>query len=201
MASRLTKDRLFLFLVAMHVMVFVTAPLLGNKVAQVLGFRFLAGTTLFGFCYLIIDLVNNHWGKQAARRIVTDSAIVRAIFYLIFCPLAFLLPTFAAPANYVSFFVQGIRIFLAAEATLWFSQYFLEIPFFNWLRRHFPFTRSYLLTGFLSLVLNAIMFALLAGTGVPLLPMVTGQIVCGLTMRFVLAPLAVLSNRLIGRLS
>ena len=124
------QTKLLLWLAALQTVIFCVAPILGAKIGVLFGVKFLVGTALFGFSYLVTDVVNNNWGKVEARTLVTISVGVRMVLYFVLIPLVVAIPTFKAPPNYNQFVLGAFQIFLAGEISTFFAQYFLEIPFF-----------------------------------------------------------------------
>ena len=196
------KIKVLLFLAALQAALFTIAPMLSVKTGTVFGVKFLTGTALFGVCYIINDLINNNWGKGLARTVITISCLVRMAIYLVVIPTIISIPTAAAPLNYKVFVLSAWWIFLAGEISMWTTQYFLEIPFFSWIRQIFGFGNSYILSGILNTAISALLFSIIAFWGASKLgTLILGQWVFSVGIRVVSLPIAVVANKLLLKIA
>lgn len=195
------KTKILMWLTACHAVFFMMAPILSLKVGHLLGLNFLAGTLLLGLTYMITDVVNNNWGKAEARFVVTTSVGSRAIMFLCIMPLIVAIPTVAAFPQYNQVVWGSSRLFIAGEISMFFTQYFMEIPFFAWLRKRIAFTASYSVAGLLNVAVSALVFGAIAFWGLPgFKGLLVGQWVAALAIRLVALPLASALNIAVGRL-
>jgi uncharacterized PurR-regulated membrane protein YhhQ (DUF165 family) len=163
--------------------------------------KFAAGTALFGISYLITDVVNNNWGKSEARWVIVTSVSIRMLLYLALIPLVLAIPAFRAPQNYTETMQGAFRLFLAGEVSTFLTQYFMEIPFFSWLRRFWGFAGSYVGAGLLNVAVSSFLFSLVAFWGSNgLLSLIRGQCSVALLVRLSALPLALVANRYISKL-
>lgn len=138
------RSRLYIVLAALFVTSLVVGDLVGNKLINVnLGFMVLpmpAGMLCFPVTFLLTDLVNEFYGKSAARfltfvgfgMVVYTMVILRAAVGL--PPHAYTTPEYQA--QYATVFLGSQRI-LVASVTAYLIGQMLDIFVFNFLKRVF----------------------------------------------------------------
>ncbi len=197
------KQNVLLFMAGLHAVLLVTASIVGTKVTQLGPFALQASFLLLPLAFTLINLITEHHGKKAARVVITNSTIIRAFFFVCCVPFALALPTTWEPAGYDKIFAMGIRLFLAGEVAIWVTQFFMEIPFFCYLRKKVGFGSTFLATTFVTEPMSMALFAVLAfaGTGAPLLRVTVSKVIVAALSRLVIGPVALLANRWLGRLA
>lgn len=142
-----TRGRLFLTLAALFVTSLVVGDLIGGKLMAVPFF----GTTQllsvgfipFPITFLLTDLLNEFYGKQAART-VTLVGLGMAVFTLVVITIAVAVPFHpvalapewkgVTPAAFDAVFASGTRILIASMVAYLFAQ-LLDIAIFHRLKR------------------------------------------------------------------
>lgn len=185
------KTRFLMWLTACHAVFFMMAPILSLKIGHLFGLSFLAGTILLGLAYAITDVINNNWGKPEARFVVVTSVGARAIMFLLVMPVLLMIPTLSAQPQFTQMVWGSFRLFIAGETAMFFTQYFMEIPFFAWVRKRLTFAASYTVAGLLNVAVSAFVFGLIAFWGMPnFKTLLFGQWVAALAVRLGALPLA-----------
>lgn len=182
---------LFLVFTALYCVIHSFTPILGNKVAVVFGFTFMAGhmgaTINNGF----LDVINNVWGKKTARQIVLASTIARVAIWLL-VGLVVLLPTRKVTAGFDDVALSSFRLLIASLITHTFTSYVVDIGIFDAIRKRFKaaFWLRYNVSNIVNLTIGNFMFTVLAhaGTDRPILSVMLGNLLLRFAMSFALTP-------------
>lgn len=179
-------------LTALYVGLWVFTPIAGAKVVSA-GLQFGGGVLFTGLALTVLDLANNTYGKQAARRIVVAGTVARALIFLLLIPLLLALPTATAAAGLPAVLGQGFRNFAVGEVSNFIALWFVGVPLFDWLRRRGWFIWRYNASNLASIFVSTTLFIVGAYAGVPgvnLAAAVAGQFVVKLLLTLILTPFA-----------
>jgi len=180
---------------SLYVSLFIIAPFLSTRIVDIFGAKIIVGSIGILFGFGLLDVVNNNFGKKEAKHLVITAVVVRLTVFL-FIAFSLLLPTFSETAGYRKVVYTGFRIFLSGEITLLVSQYFIDIPIFDFIKKKFDrgFWLRYNFSNFVSQFVSISLFLTLSfvGTGKPIVNMIISQFVFKMVMTVVLTPLFVI---------
>ena len=189
-------NRLTLFS-AGYVSLFVLSPVLSNRIVDLFGFKVIVGSIAVTFAYGILDVINNGWGKDAARQVIVASVFVR-MFIIGFVLLTFLLPTSSEEMGYRKIMGLSFRIYAAGEIGTFVSQYFIDVPIFHRLKEcGGAFWIRYNLSTILSQGVSIFLMVGIAfvGTDKPVVQIMFGQFVFRMFTAIILTPVFSLMAR------
>jgi len=165
-----TFDRLGI-LTSGYVVLFVLAPFLSNRIIEVFGAKLLVGSIGMILSYGLLDIINEVFGRRQAQETVLTAAVIRVLVW-IFIAASFLLPTFQQPVGFDSIMQSSLRILIAGEISLVLTQYFIDVPLFDWLKQRikYGFWARYNISNMMSQSLLFSIFIVIAffNTGKPL---------------------------------
>lgn len=188
---------MLVFLVSLTMVFFTTSPLMALKRIDFLGEEFVAGVPIITLGLMMIDVVNNNYGKSVARRVVLLTVPVRLIAWLVFWSTLWW-PTAREPENMDAIAHQAFRLFLGAEAAAVTAQYLFDVPIFAFVKRLFHgklFFVRYNVSNILSGVVSSFVFITIAfGTPDDYLDLVRGNFMSRLILGILATPIAVVIN-------
>lgn len=156
-------------LAGLYCAIFVLVPILSNKVLLVGDWQLMAGVPFMSLAYIIIDLTNENYGPRQARSVVVAGMVARAFAYLVMVPVVLNVPSVREVAGYADILEQSFRLFAAAEIGIFLSQWVVDIPLFQWVKRQVGqgFWLRYNITTHLSAVLTILFVITVAFWGNP----------------------------------
>jgi uncharacterized integral membrane protein (TIGR00697 family) len=178
-------------LIGMYAAIFVIAPVLSVRIVDVFGAKLLVGSILMSFAFGFLDVINNDFGAIRARQVVVGAFIVRLVVWALIL-LSTLLPTFHESKGYAEVVLRGVRILIAGEISLTFSQLLIDIPVFDRLKKYSTrFSVRYNLSNAISHFFGLIIFILIAfvGTGLPMFKLFWSKVIVGIVISIILTPL------------
>ena len=179
---------------------FILAPIFSNRVIDLFGMPILMSAITMQLAYATLDLINNNFGPDKAKQTLLSAILMRFIIWIII-GLLMLLPTYKMTSGFEGFVLDSFKLMLAGWFATGFSQYFIDIPIFNYVktRLKYNFIARYNISNFISLLLAAILFNVIAffGTDMPILKLTIMAFVIQVIMTIVLSPLMGLINKLI----
>lgn len=157
----------------------ILAPILSNKILA-LGSFTLPGGMLIAvvLMYGLIDLMNYRYGQQEARKMLVQALVVRLFLYLAIVPVILALPGTAKAVGFTSILAQSFKLMIAGEISVFVSQYFFDVPIFNYFKR-FPFVARVMASDLVSQALQTVGFVLIGfmGQNVPHFKMIVSAYV------------------------
>lgn len=173
-------------LVALYTTLMVIAPIMSNRIVEFwifvvpLGglFAYTAGSTL--------DIINNNWGMKQARSTVLSALINRFIIYgMVILALA-LFPLKAESPGFENVMHTGIRLLLAGELSSAVSQYFIDIPIFDYMKKRFKwFIARYNVSNIVSGLIQTVIFVYVGFWGTPKEHLIPAMIISGLATKYI----------------
>lgn len=152
----------------------ILAPILSNKILTLGGFTLPGGMLIaVVLMYGLIDLMNYRYGQQEARKMLIQALVVRLFLYLAVVPIILTLPGTAKVIGFASILAQSFKLMIAGEISVFVSQYFFDVPIFNYFKR-FPFVTRVMASDLVSQALQTVGFVLIGfmGQNVPHLNMI-----------------------------
>ena len=122
------------FFMMMAAFLMALAPILGTKVANLGSLKFAVGLIPIIFVYGIINIINELWGKRLAQMTSIFLFVLILTIYLIFFPLAIILPTSFSPVGFAGIITASLRSLLAVETALVVSTLIVDITIFSKLK-------------------------------------------------------------------
>jgi uncharacterized integral membrane protein (TIGR00697 family) len=182
---------------------FILSPILANKIVSIFGYPILLAAIIMPLAYGLVDLTNQHFGIQSAKTMIITAAIVRLIVWIV-VGLSLLLPTFSMTPNFDVIITDSFRFLIAGELSIIFSQYFIDIPIFDFFKRKlkYGFVLRYNISNIISGLLASIIFNTIAflGTDKPILQLVfTNWIFKIVVVTGLLSPVWAVISKLIER--
>jgi uncharacterized integral membrane protein (TIGR00697 family) len=189
------RDKVFILLTACFAVLLVVSNVIAGKIMLVGGVVAPAAVLCYSLTFAVTDTIAEIWGKERTVFIVNVGFIVTVLSAL-FIRLAIAVP--AAPfweqqEAFSQILGSNLRIVLASVTAYLVSQHHDIWAFMFWKQktggRHL-WLRNNLSTG-VSQLLDTSIFIVLAfyGTGIPLLPMITGQYLLKLLIALLDTPL------------
>ena len=189
------RDKVFILLTACFAVLLVVSNVIAGKIMLVGGVVAPAAVLCYSLTFAVTDTIAEIWGKERTVFIVNVGFIVTVLSAL-FIRLAIAVP--AAPfweqqEAFSQILGSNLRIVLASVTAYLVSQHHDIWAFMFWKQktggRHL-WLRNNLSTG-VSQLLDTSIFIVLAfyGTGIPLLPMITGQYLLKLLITLLDTPL------------
>ncbi len=178
-------------LVGLYISIFVIAPILSTRIVDIYGAKLLVGSILMSFAFGFLDVLNNDYGANRARQVVISAFIVRLIVWCLIL-LSKFLPTFKEPIGYHEILMRGVRILIAGEISLTFSQLLIDIPIFAKIKEFSSrFSIRYNVSNAISHALGLVVFTLIAfaGTGMPMFNLYWSKVLYGIVISIILTPL------------
>ena len=189
-------------LIGTYVAFFILAPVLTNRIMNVFGLFILMGMPAMHLGFGVIDLINNNYGMEIARKAVLTAVVVRG-FVWIYIVLTMLVPTQSMTAGFDVILKNSFRFMIAGWAGIVLSQYFIDIPIFHYIKEkiHKSFSIKYNLSNLLSSLISNIIFVTVAfiGTGKPIIKIIIGGYVIQMAILILLTPVIAGSNKLIQK--
>jgi uncharacterized integral membrane protein (TIGR00697 family) len=191
-------------LIGLYAAIFVLVPILSNKVLLIGPWQLLAGIPFMSLAYIIVDLLNENYGPHTARGAVLAGMVARAFAFVVMVPFVLMMPGVRELQGYPELLSQGLKLFLAAEVGIFVSQWFVDIPLFQWVKRNLGqgFWLRYNITTHLSAVLT-ILFVITAvfwgNPHVSLPNMLLTAAVTRVALTALFTPVAALANVAIRR--
>ena len=159
----------------LYVSLSILAPILSNRIIGLFGLPILMASFSQQFNFGVLDLINYNYGAKQARIAVIATTVTRIIVWGVI-GLLMLLPTFSETKGFNIFIGEAFRFTIAGLITTLVSQYFVDIPIFDWVKRKLNsgFALRYNISNFFSSMLTVILFHLIAfvGTDKPILNMI-----------------------------
>jgi uncharacterized integral membrane protein (TIGR00697 family) len=183
-------------LIGLYCSLAVLAPILSNRLVQIGHFKIVLGGLFAALAASLLDVVNNNWGMKTARETVLAALLTRFIIYGLVTAAMFL-PVVKETVGYQEMILTGIRLLLAAEISSAISQYFIDIPVFDYMKRKFKFFLfRYNLSNLISTGIQSVSFVYIGFWGTDkahLIPhLIVGGLVLKLGFQLVLSPLMAL---------
>ena len=198
------KVKLLSLYASLYATLFVIAPIMGDKVASIFGVKFIAALPVMMLAYLIVDIVNNNWGKEEARSTILNAAIIRFIIYLGVIPMVMAFTVVKQSAGFTDLISSSFRILIAAEVSMFLGQYFIDVGIFDKIKEKMNgrfFSVRYNLSNIVSQAFITTVFILIAKLGViPVWPLIWGGILFRTVSSIVITPLASGLNMLTRKL-
>lgn len=173
---------LFVYLAAAFVAALVTANVLAAKIVTIGGLLVPAGVLAYSITFAVTDTVSEVWGRARSQALVNAGILVLLLVWgLVMLAVAMpAAPIWAGQAAFAGVLAQTNRIILASLVAFAVSQSF-DVWVFHRLRRRTGAQRLWLrnnLSTVLSQTLDTVVFIVLAfaGTGLPLLHLIGGQL-------------------------
>ena len=164
-----------LTITTIYCILFTIAPVFGNRIISLFGQPILMSAIAMPMVYGLIDLLNQNYGMKSARTAVVTATISRWIFWG-FTFLLMILPTYSMTQNFDLIIRDSIRFMMSGIAATFISQYFIDIPVFDWIKRKLKrgFLIRYNLSNLISGLLHPIIFhiAAFAGTDKPIVKII-----------------------------
>lgn len=172
--------------IALYTSLLVLAPILSNRLVEIGHFKIVLGGLFAALAAALLDVINNNWGMNKARETVLASLIVRFTTYaLVFLAVTYI-PVVREPEGYREIIVQALRLLFAAEIAGVLSQYFIDIPFFDWMKRRFKsvFIARYNFSNIFSQLIQGVTFVYLGFYGTDKAHLIPHIIVGGFVLKF-----------------
>lgn len=171
--------------IALYTSLMVLAPILSNRLVEIGHFKIVLGGLFAAIAAGLLDVVNNNWGMNKARETVLASLIVRFVTYaLIFVAIMFI-PVVREPAGFQDIMVQALRLLFAAEIAGVVSQYFIDIPLFNWMKNRFNFfLLRYNFSNVISQIIQGVTFVYIGFYGTDKQHLIPHIIVGGFVLKY-----------------
>ncbi len=173
---------LFVYLAAAFVAALVTANVLAAKIVTIGGLLVPAGVLAYSITFAVTDTVSEVWGRARSQALVNAGILVLLLVWgLVMLAVAMpAAPIWAGQAAFAGVLAQTNRIILASLVAFAVSQSF-DVWVFHRLRQRAGAQRLWLrnnLSTVLSQTLDTVVFIVLAfaGTGLPLLHLIGGQL-------------------------
>jgi len=191
-------------LIGLYAAIFVMVPILSNKVLLIGPWQLLAGIPFMSLAYILVDLLNENYGPRAAKSAVLSGMVARAFAYLVMVPVVLSLPGVRELTGYSGLLTQSLKLFVAAEVGIFVSQWVVDIPLFQWVKRQVGhgFWLRYNLTTHLSAVLTILFVVTVVFWGNPhvsLPNMLLTAAVTRVVLTALFTPIAAGANELIRR--
>ena len=170
---------------------FCAAPMLSGRAVEVAGLRLLVGAGAILLAYGLLDIINERHGAAQARRTVVGAAVARFAVWGIAASTAFLPVAWEIP-GYSSVVLSSVRVLIAGELSMLASQYIVDIPLFDRLKRvGGSFGLRYNVSTLCSGALSTVLFMTIAfvGTGAPVESLIVSQLLLRALISIVLTPL------------
>lgn len=162
----------------------VLAPILSNRLVEIGHFKIVLGGLFAAFAASLLDVVNNNWGMKTARETVVAALLTRFIVYALVTAAMFL-PVVRETPGYQEMILTGIRLLLAAEISSAISQYFIDIPVFDYMKRKFKFFLfRYNLSNVVSQIIQGVIFVYAGFWGTDKAHLIPHLIVGGFVLKF-----------------
>lgn len=177
------KDRVFdklgvLVVIGLYAAFYVIAPIQSSKWVGNTHMHLLTGSLTIALARGLLDVINENYGKDSARKLVLAAMIVRFVAWG-WVGLTILMPTFRQAPGYEKIMTQGLRILIAGEAALFIGQYFIDVQIFHWVKKlKWGFWLRYNISNMISASFGATLFMVLAfyGTGKPIWTLIWSSI-------------------------
>lgn len=171
-------------LIGLYCSLAVLAPILSNRLVEIGHFKIVLGGLFAAFAASLLDVVNNNWGMKTARTTVLASLLTRFIVYALVTAAMFL-PVVRETPGYQEMILTGIRLLLAAEISSAISQYFIDIPVFDYMKRKFKFFLfRYNLSNVVSQIIQGVIFVYAGFWGTDKAHLIPHLIVGGFVLKF-----------------
>ena len=179
-------------IISAYTTLFVLSPILSNRITDIFGLKVLVGAITMTFVFGLLDVINNTYGEDQAKQTVITATAVRMISWLLISFAVATLPAWKETPGFSTLVVESLRIFVSGEASFLLSQYFVDIPVFNFFKKRFnSFWIRYNLSNMVSNTLQTALFVFFGfvGKGVPLLNLMAGQLLFRVCISFATTPI------------
>lgn len=172
-------------LIALYTSLMVLAPILSNRLVEIGHFKIVLGGLFAAIAAGLLDVVNNNWGMNKARETVLASLIVRFTTYALIFVAVMYIPVVREPAGFQDIMVQALRLLFAAEIAGVLSQYFIDIPLFNWMKQRFNFfLLRYNFSNVISQIIQGVTFVYIGFYGTDKQHLIPHIIVGGFVLKY-----------------
>lgn len=183
-------------LITIYTSLFLLAPMFSNKILIIGGFKVMAGIVLMTLACGILDVINNNYGPNYARKTVTISAVTRAIVWCIGLVVVSM-QGIVIVEGFDKFVVSTFRILIAGEVAIVLSQYFIDIKVFDVVSRRFEsFFLKYNISTVISQIASISIFIMIAlyGKVENITPILLSGILFRVTATICMTPVMQLMN-------
>ena len=186
--------------VALYAALFVIAPIMSNRIIEVATFIIPMGGMFAAVAGGLLDVINNNWGLRQARATVLTSLIVRFTLYVLIMIAMTVFPLVRESQGFEDVIMTGVRLLLAAEISSAISQYFIDAPLFDYMKRNFKFFAArYNVSNLISGLIQTVTFVYAGFWGTPkahLIPMmILGGFVTKIGFQILITPIMALLAR------
>ena len=164
----------------------VLAPIMSNRLVEIGSFKIVLGGLFAAVAAAFLDVINNNWGMIKARETVLASLIVRFTTYALIFATVMFIPVVREPAGFQDIIVSALRMLFAAEIAGVLSQYFIDIPLFDWMKKKFKhiFIMRYNISNVFSQLIQGVTFCYIAFYGTDKAHLIPHIIVGGFVLKF-----------------
>lgn len=156
----------FYTLLAIYFATYAFSPVLSaGKDINFFGYPLMPGSLMLIFNTSIISLIQNNYGKEAAKKMVVGG-IVGRLFVWVFTLIVLLLPSLHEVQGYNKIVLSGFRILFAGITARYFGQLLIDIPLFQKVK-HFTnsFAWSYAAAMLVNVFVERAIFVIIAKAG------------------------------------
>lgn len=180
-------------LIALYIACELIANITANKTIMVLGFSAPGGVFIYAITFTLIDLVNEHFGKQGARRVVY-AAFAANVLFALYSAFILILPSpsfFTGQEAFARVLGSTPRI-VAASLLAYIVSSLIDVEVFDaWRRRigGYKWARVLASNAVSTAVDSSLFVAAAFGGMLPLLPLIVGQYLIKMAITVVSLPL------------
>ena len=158
----------FYVLLAIYFATYAFSPVLsGGRDINFFGYPLMPGSLMLIFNTSIISLIQNNYGKDAAKKMVLGG-IAGRLFVWTFTMLSLMLPTLNQVPGYEKVVLSGFRILLAGITARYFGQILIDIPIFQKLKdASKSFAACYAISMLINVFVERAIFIVVAKAGTP----------------------------------
>lgn len=183
----------YYILMAFFTSALVISPMISNRIVEIFGIKAVLGAVLITIMYGIVDVINNDFGIIKAKQAILISTVVKFLMFG-FISLLLSIPVYKETPGFEKIISTSLRMFIAGEATILISQYFIDTYIFDYFKQKYnSFVISYTLSNVTQIISTALMIIFgFWGTGLPLLPLFIGNLIYKYIIQIGLTPVYML---------
>jgi uncharacterized integral membrane protein (TIGR00697 family) len=171
--------------VALYAVLFVIAPIMSNRIIELAGFITPMGVFFVATAGGLLDVINNNWGLKQARNTILASLIVRFVIYGLMTLAITFVPFVREAQGFEDIVLTSLRLLIATELASVVSQYFIDAPLFDYMKRRFRFFAArYNVTNLISGIIQSTTFMYIGFAGTEKAHLIPGMILGGLVIKY-----------------
>ena len=173
--------------IGLYTALMVVAPIMSNRLVELWHFVIPMGGLFAYAAASILDVINNNWGVKQARATVLGSLINRFVIYGMMLLTISVIPIKFENPGFEDMVLTGVRLLIAAEISSALSQYFIDIPIFDYMKKRFKwFAARYNVSNLISGFIQSVTFVYIGFVGTPKAHLIPTMIISGVVIKYII---------------